>query len=253
MKIFAIIQARMGSTRLPGKVMADIAGEPMLQRVMQRVGHATKLDGIIVATSSNPEDDPVAELCGKLTINCVRGSESDVLDRYYQAAKQHQLNCIVRLTADCPLADSHVIDRVIAAYQVGEHDYVSNIDPPTFPDGLDTEVFSFYALERAWRDASLRSEREHVTLYIRNHPELFRLANVVSERELSDLRWVVDEVRDLAFVREVYRKLGNASFLTDDILRLLQQEPDLKAINSNIMRNEGLLKSLAQDEAVNER
>ena len=136
---------------------------------------------------------------------------------------------------------------------VGEHDYVSNIDPPTFPDGLDTEVFSFYALERAWRDANLRSEREHVTLYIRNHPELFRLANVINERDSSDLRWVVDEVRDLAFVREVYRKFGNASFLTDDILRLLQQEPDLKAINSNIMRNEGLLKSLAQDEAVNER
>ena len=116
MKIFAIIQARMGSTRLPGKVMADIAGEPMLQRVLERVARATKLDGIIVATSSNPEDDPVAELCGKLATNCVRGSESDVLDRYYQAATQHQLNCIVRLTADCPLADSHVIDRVIAAY-----------------------------------------------------------------------------------------------------------------------------------------
>jgi spore coat polysaccharide biosynthesis protein SpsF (cytidylyltransferase family) len=205
-----------------------------------------------VATSSKPEDDPVAELCAKLATNCVRGSESDVLDRYYQAATQHQLNCIVRLTADCPLADSQVIDRVIAAYDVGKHDYVSNIDPPTFPDGLDTEVFSFSALERAWRDANLRSEREHVTLYIRKHPELFRLANVTNEPELSDLRWVVDEISDLKFVREVYRKLGNAPFFTGDILRLLQDEPDLKALNSKIMRNEGLWKSLAQDETVNE-
>jgi spore coat polysaccharide biosynthesis protein SpsF len=117
---------------------------------------------------------------------------------------------------------------------------------------LDTEVFSYSALERAWRDANLRSEREHVTLYIRKHPELFRLANVTNEPELSDLRWVVDEITDLKFVREVYRKLGNAPFFTDDILRLLQDEPDLKALNSNIMRNEGLWKSLAQDETVNE-
>jgi spore coat polysaccharide biosynthesis protein SpsF len=250
--VLAIIQARMGSTRLPGKVMADIAGEPMLQRVVERVDRATKLNGIVVATSCSLEDNPIEELCQKLATNCVRGSEHDVLDRYYQAALQHQVDCIVRLTADCPLADPQVIDRVIGAYIPGEHDYVSNIDPPTFPDGLDTEVFSFSTLERAWRNATLRSQREHVTLYIRNHPELFRLANVANECDLSDLRWVVDEARDLEFVREVYRKLGNGAFFTEDVLRLLREEPNLKAINSNIVRNEGLLKSLAQDEAVNE-
>jgi spore coat polysaccharide biosynthesis protein SpsF len=252
-KVFAIIQARMSSTRLPGKVMADIAGKPMLQRVVERVERATKLHGIVVATSSNPEDDPVEELCRKLATSCFRGSEPDVLDRYYQAALQHQVYCIVRLTADCPLADPQVIDRVIGAYIPGEHDYVSNIDPPTFPDGLDTEVFSFSALERAWCNATLRSQREHVTLYIRSHPELFRLANVANECDLSNLRWVVDEVRDLEFVREVYRKLGSGAFFTEDVLKLLREEPNLKAINSTITRNEGLLKSLAQDAAVDER
>jgi len=252
-KVFAIIQSRMGSSRLPGKVMADIAGQPMLQRVVERVAHATRLDGMVVATSHHSTDDAVEHLCQKLNTNCFRGSEEDVLDRYYQAALRHQVNCIVRLTADCPLADPHVIDRVVGAYNPREHDYVSNIDPPTFPDGLDTEVFSFAALERAWRDAKLPSQREHVTLYIRNHPELFRLANVVNETDLSAMRWVVDEARDLEFVREVYRRLGNNIFFTEDVLRLLDGEPSLQKINGSIMRNEGLLKSLARDEAANER
>jgi len=251
-KVSAIIQARMGSSRLPGKVMAEIAGKPMLQRVVERVTRAERLDGIVVATSVNSADDPVEQLCKKVGTNCVRGSEQDVLDRYYQAALQHRVNCIVRLTADCPLADPHVIDRVIGAYIPGERDYVSNIDPPTFPDGLDTEVFSFSALERAWRDAKLPSQREHVTLYIRNHPELFRLANVVNEIDLSAMRWVVDEARDLEFVREVYRRLGSNIFSTEDVLKLLYEEPYLQKINGSIMRNEGLLKSLAQDEAANE-
>jgi spore coat polysaccharide biosynthesis protein SpsF (cytidylyltransferase family) len=251
-KVVAIIQARMGSTRLPGKVMADVAGKAMLHRVVERVERATKLDGVVVATSGNPADDPIKDLCQTLGTNCFRGSADDVLDRYYRAALQHEINRIVRITADCPLVDPEVIDWVIGAFNPGEHDYVSNIAPPTFPDGLDVEVFSFAALERAWCNATLHSQREHVTLYIRNHPEMFRLANVANECDLSHLRWVVDEVTDLKFVREVYDKLGNGAFVTGEVLRLLGEEPHLKAINSKIMRNEGLLKSLAQDKAINE-
>lgn len=233
--------------------MADIAGKPMLQRVVERVARATRLEGLVVATSCHSTDDPVEQLCQTLDTDCFRGSEDDVLDRYYRAALGHRASCIVRLTADCPLADAHVIDCVIGVYISREHDYVSNIDPPTFPDGLDTEVFSFSVLERAWRNATLRSQREHVTLYIRNHPEMFRLANISSERDLSHLRWVVDEARDLEFVREVYRRLGDDIFFTEDVLRLLDEEPSLQKINGSIMRNEGLLKSLARDETVNER
>jgi spore coat polysaccharide biosynthesis protein SpsF (cytidylyltransferase family) len=170
-----------------------------------------------------------------------------VLERYYRAAFQQQANQVVRITADCPLIDPQVIDLVIDAFMETEHAYVSNINPPTYPDGLDTEVFSFTALEQAWRDAKLRSEREHVTLYIRNHPELFSLGNVAHHRDLSGLRWVVDEACDLEFTRAIYAKLGDAPFVMANVLRLLEEEPQLAKINANITRNEGLLKSLLED------
>jgi spore coat polysaccharide biosynthesis protein SpsF (cytidylyltransferase family) len=246
----AIVQARMGSTRLPGKVLADLAGRPVLARVIERTRRAQRVDAVVVATTDDPADDPIAALCYQLDVACFRGSEHDVLDRYYQAARYHHADAIVRITADCPLIDPQVIDRVITAFVAGKYDYMANINPPTYPDGLDTEICSFAALERSWLAAKLRSEREHVTLYIRNHPELFRSGNVVHDHDLSNLRWVVDEPRDLGFVRAIYAALDTISFDMAQVLKLLDQQPELIGLNNGILRNEGLIKSLQQDGAV---
>src|SRR5215470_15506655 len=165
--VVAIIQARMGSTRLPGKVLLDIAGQPMLGRVISRVCRAKTIEQIVVATSTAAADDAVSAFCAERGIVCFRGSETDVLDRYYQAARLVQAKTIVRITADCPLLDPEVIDLTVSRFLEGGWDYISNVNPPTFPDGLDTEVFSFAALERAWREATSVTHREHVTPYLR--------------------------------------------------------------------------------------
>jgi spore coat polysaccharide biosynthesis protein SpsF len=189
-------------------------------------------------------------LCAGLGIDCFRGSEDDVLDRYYKAAHVYQIGQVVRLTADCPLLDPQVVDEVVGVFQGSAYAYVSNINPPTYPDGLDTEVFSWAALATAWQQARLRSEREHVTLYIRNHPETFHLGNVTHQPDLSELRWVVDERRDLAFIRAIYDHLGERPFGLDDVLQVLRQHAELQELNANILRNEGLLKSLAEDKVI---
>jgi spore coat polysaccharide biosynthesis protein SpsF (cytidylyltransferase family) len=165
--IVAIIQARMGSSRLPGKTIADVAGRPLLLHVVERTQRARRVDKVVVATTDRSSDDPIADLCQREGIQCFRGSEDDVLDRFYRTAQAHGADVVVRITADCPLIDAAVIDKVIARFQAGDCDYVSNILRYTYPDGLDTEVFSFAALERAWREAKKPSEREHVTPYLR--------------------------------------------------------------------------------------
>jgi spore coat polysaccharide biosynthesis protein SpsF (cytidylyltransferase family) len=178
-----------------------------------------------------------------------RGSESDVLDRYYRAAKSVDAIHIARITSDCPLVDPKVIDRVADEYFKKECDYISTGRMvSSYPDGLDTEIFSFAALEHAWKDAKLPSEREHVTPYIWNHPELFKIETVNYERDLSGLRWTVDEPRDLEFVRRVYREIGEHMFYMEDVLKLLEQQPEIGAINSDIVRNSGYYKSLRQEE-----
>ena len=245
--VAAIIQARMGSTRLPGKVLAPIAGHPMLWHVVRRARLSQRVDTVLVATSTASADDPVAAFCAGSAIPHVRGSEDDVLDRYHQAAQQAGADVIVRITADCPLLDSATVDLVVGYFLEGDYDYVSNTDPPTYPDGLDIEVFSASALEHAWREARLRSEREHVTPYIRNHPQLFRHANVANDQDLSSLRWTVDEEADLAFVRAVYEQAGSDSFTMGDVLTLLQQHSHLFERGRLPERNEGLIKSLRED------
>src|SRR2546426_3546265 len=192
--IVALVQARMGSTRLPGKVLADIAGEPMLGRIVSRVERSRMVQKTIVATSAAKSDDRVAEVCEKKGIAIFRGSEKDVLDRFYHAAKSHQGDVVVRITGDCPLIDPEVIDRVITAYLADPCDYASNTLVCTYPDGLDTEVFSFAALETAWRDARRAADREHVTPFLRTS-QRFRLRNVESElgRSTRHMRWTVDE------------------------------------------------------------
>jgi spore coat polysaccharide biosynthesis protein SpsF (cytidylyltransferase family) len=248
----AIIQARVGSRRLPGKVLAPIGGRSMLERVVERVLSATRLDGAVVATSEDPRDDAVEAICRRRGFACFRGSESDVLSRYVGAATLHEADPIVRITADCPLIDPEVIDRVVDAFRgTGlPCDYASNINPPTFPHGLDTEILSAETLRRADREARWQSEREHVTLYVRNHPERFRSVNVTHAPDLSGRRWVVDEATDLEFVRAVYERMGDRPFGMADVLALLQREPELASLNAGIVRDEGLKKSLAEDQLV---
>ena len=251
MKVVAIVQARLGSTRLPGKIMADLAGKPLLQRVLSRAQRAATLECVAIATTDRPADEAVAEFCRAAGILCFRGSENDVLDRYYGAARQFGADIIVRLTSDCPLLDPAVIDQTVSAFLAGAYDYVSNTLQLSFPDGLDTEVFSLAALEKAWREARLPSEREHVTAYIWKHPELFRLGNVRHEPDYSHLRWTVDEPADLEFVRRVYHLLGaEAVFGMDEVLTLLQTHPELSAVNAQFERNEGYKKSLRADPAL---
>ena len=250
MKTAAIIQARMGSTRLPGKVLAEVVGQPVLFHVVNRARRARTLDGVIVATSDSQADDVVSQFCREVGVACFRGSEADVLDRYYQAARHFDIATIVRLTADCPLLDPLVVDRVVLAFETGGCDFVSNTLERSFPDGLDTEVFSLDALERTWREAQWASEREHVTPYIEKHPELFRLGNVKDDDDFSALRWTVDEPEDLEFVRAVYGHLGSKPFGMADVVALLQTHPELSKINFGLEHCAGYQRSLREDRLV---
>ncbi len=250
MHTVAIIQARMGSTRLPGKVLADVCGRPLLARVIERARAIQNVDRVVVATTAGDHDRSVLEVARQHGVDAFAGNEDDVLDRFYQAAKAYCAQMIVRLTADCPLLDPGVSGRVVAVFSSGAYDYVSNTLTRTFPDGLDTEVFSFAALDRAWTEAGLVSEREHVTPYIWKHPEHFRVANVSGERDLSEHRWTVDEPRDLEFVRAVYAKLGEGDFGMAEVLGLLASHPELSTVNAGITLNEGYLKSLREDRLV---
>lgn len=245
----AILQARVSSTRLPEKVLAPVLGAPMLLRQIERIRGSRRIDQLAVATSNDPSDDPLEELCRGADVTCYRGSLNDVLDRYYECGKAYAATNVVRLTGDCPLADPRLIDHIISAYLESGADYASNTLQPTYPDGLDVEVFRFQALERAWREASLPSEREHVTPYIYGHGEFFSLLSVTRDFDLSDLRWTVDNPEDLEFVRRVYEALypSKPDFETDDILDLLARHPELGKINAHIGRNEGLKKSLLAD------
>ena len=244
----AIIQARMGSTRLPGKVLADIGGKPLLAYVVGRAARARRVDALVVATSRSSADDAIAAWCDREQVRCFRGSEHDVLDRYHEAAEAFGFDVIVRLTADCPLLDAAVVDHVVDEYHSGEWDYVSNTLTPTYPDGLDTEVVRREALHRAWRDAVLPSEREHVMPYIWKRPDLFRLKNVTRAPDLSHLRWTVDTPEDLLFVRGVYEHFQFAlDFDTDAVLSLIEATPHLLEVNAGHTRNEGYRRSLIAD------
>lgn len=241
----------MNATRLPGKVLKRVMGKTLLEHLLKRLQRAWTLDAIVVATTTNPADDAIARLLQRQKTLCFRGSEQDVLDRYYRAAKEFGIGDVVRITADCPLMDPAVVDVVVGAYEKKKRRlaYVSNINPPTFPDGMDVEVFSFNALEEAWNKARLPSEREHVTPYIRNHPDKFPSFNVAAPRDLSAFRLTVDEPRDLALIRRIFWTLypKKRLFRLEDIVRLLHHEPRLVGINAGIVRNEGMLKSLEED------
>lgn len=238
MKIIAIIQARTGSTRLPGKVLMDLAGEPMLVRVVNRTRRAKLLDDLIVATTELPQDDVLAQLCVSREWNYYRGSEQDVLDRYYQAAYTNHADVIVRITSDCPLIDPHLTDEVIQAYlSPPEADYVSNNLPTrTFPRGLDTEVFGFKLLEQLWKQDKNPQTREHVTLHILKNLNSFRTRGVNNNQDLSGWRWTVDTPEDLQFVRKIYEYFLNDKFSWRDVAQLVTDHPDWQRINSHIQQ-----------------
>lgn len=250
MTALAILQARTSSSRLPGKVLRPLAGQPMLVRQIERVQRSSFIDALVVATSDQPEDQAIEDLCNSIGVPCYRGSLDDVLDRFVRAARSFHPEWIVRLTGDCPLIDPTVIDAVIRLAQDGGYDYATNAVEPTHPDGLDVEVIRAACLETAWREAKLRSEREHVTPFIHQKPERFRIAHFKQDTDLSHLRWTVDEPADYALVSEVYNRLyqDNPNFGTNDVLALLEQEPRLATMNTTHIRNEGYAKSRAEDE-----
>lgn len=213
----------MSSTRLPGKVMKPILGEPMLWRQIERITRATMIDKLVVATSLEPSDDVIADFCRSRNVACFRGALTDVLDRYYQAANVFgPADHIVRLTADCPLTDWNVIDSCVDLHLKEKSDYTSNTIVRTFPDGLDVEVMTFEVLNKAWQEATTPHDREHVTPYIYRSTGRFRLVNLTQERDSSRLRWTVDTPDDFFYVCSVYEALYTRKrcFTTADIVAL---------------------------------
>ena len=238
-RVVAIVQARMGSTRLPGKVLADIAGQPMLVREVERARRAATLDELVVATTVERADDAVAELCLSRGYPCYRGHPTDVLDRYYRAAQEHRADVIVRLTGDCPLIDPGVIDETVRAFLESEppYDLVANrlAEGRTFPIGLDTEVCSFEALEAAWREAADPYEREHVLPFIYERRERFRVQLLRGGEDFGHLRWTVDAPEDLEVVRRVFEHFGRRDdFTWLDVLDLFRQDPSLALLNASV-------------------
>lgn len=241
--VVAIIQARMGSTRLPGKVLLDIDGISMLERVVDRVRRAQTINEVVVATTLDKEDDQVAHLCERNDFQFVRGPNEDVLKRYVQAAKQFGADVVVRITADCPLMDPDVIDKTVANFleHISEVDFGSNRGAGeirrTYPIGMDVEVFSLEALERAGAEAHEAYQREHVTPYLYEQPGRFRTGTIDSGGDFGQLRWTVDTTEDLEFVRQIYQRLGGSgTFGMVDILEILKREPELNEINTDVQQ-----------------
>lgn len=245
----AILQARMSSRRLPGKVLRPVAGAPMLQRQIERIRRSTLISELVVATSTDASDDPLARLAADLGVQCFRGALDDVLDRFWQAALPFASERIVRLTGDCPLADPAVIDLVLQQAIERGADYTSNTLEPSWPDGLDVEVVRRDALAEAWQEAQSPVEREHVMPFITRRPERFTLRSVTRVPSLAHLRWTVDEPADYQFVGAVYDALYSADprFGTEEILRLLEQRPELATLNQQFERNEGLKTAEAKE------
>lgn len=250
--ILGILQARVSSSRLPGKVLRPILGRPMLMLQIERLRRSLKIDRLLVATSTEASDDPLARTCAEYGVDCFRGSLTDVLDRYCKAAEPYSPEHVVRLTGDCPLADPEVIDQVISMHLNDGNDYTSNTLSPSFPDGLDVEMIRYRALVKAGADAKLASEREHVTAFIYKNPEIFKLGGLRSVQDLSGLRWTVDELADFETVSAIYEALypTKADFSTEDILQWLQKNPQWKSHNTDFERNAGYKKSLVQDRPV---
>ena len=247
--IGCIIQARMGSSRLPGKTLIKLNQyRTTLDFEINQLSFSALLDKIVIATTNLEQDNIIETNAKTLGIDCFRGSSDDVLDRYYHCAKKFQINTIVRITSDCPLIDPQIVDQVIRKYQSEDYDYVTNTLSRSYPIGTDVEIFSFEILEKTWQKAILPSEREHVTLFIRNKKLNFKLGNLKNSKNLGHLRWTLDRVEDLNLIRKIVVKINKNPILMNDILNLFSLEPELIKINEHITQNEGMLKSLKKDD-----
>lgn len=244
----AIIQARMGSTRLPGKVLRPIMGKPMLWHIVNRLRYVQEIYTVVVATSDAPADHTIIQFCKDNNIACFAGSENDVLDRFYQAALIHKGDPLLRVTGDCPFVDPDLIIRLLQLYEKGQYDHINIatgagaifLDGGRFPDGLDTECFSFAALAKAWHEATNQIDREHVTPYIWRNPEIFRIGLLKADKDYSTLRWTVDNEVDFKLVSSVYNALyrDDRPFLMTDILRYFNEHPDLVKTNQHFIGKE---------------
>lgn len=249
--VVVIIQARTGSTRLENKVMHEIEGKTVLEHVIERLQQCKNVEEVMVATTLQKRDLAVVKVCAQMGVRVYCGSEEDVLDRYYQAAKLVKANNIVRITADCPMHDWSIVDEIVNIHLEKDVDYTSNTINPTYPDGIDTEVFKFSALKRAWKEAKISSDREHVTQYL-IHAEDMSKYSVENEVNYSDERWTLDTAEDEEFIREVYAKLyeKNPYFGMKEVVQLLEKHPEFREINKGYKRNEGLEKSLKNNKEV---
>ncbi|MEI7732396.1 MAG: glycosyltransferase family protein [Verrucomicrobiota bacterium] len=241
MKTIAIIQARMGATRLPGKVLLSLCGQTVLSHVIARVRQAKRLHGVLVATTIAPQDEAIERACQQIGVPCHRGSEQDVLDRYYQAARSIDAEVVVRITADCPLFDGELLDHMLGHFEAAREagvrlDYLCNVVKRTYPRGLDTEIFTMNALERAHREAIKPYEREHVTPYLYQHPELFKRFDFEGDQNWSHYRWTLDTPEDWTLIETIYQHLYRPGkvFATEQVLELLQHQPELVKINAAI-------------------
>lgn len=248
--ILVILQARTSSSRLPGKVLRPLMGRAMILRELDRLKECCEITQLVLATSTDPTDDELAQTVEAAGYDVYRGSLDDVLERYYHCAQRYMPTNVVRLTGDCPVIDPHIVDRVIAQHIAEHNDYTSTTE--RFPDGLDTEVMTYAALEKAYQEAALPSEREHVTLYIRRHPERFRVGTVDCAEDYGAMRWTVDEPQDFALIEKIYERLypQHPDFAMEDILTLFCGDETLAHINQGIMRNEGLKKSIAAEKVL---
>jgi spore coat polysaccharide biosynthesis protein SpsF len=227
----------MGSTRLPGKVLMDLGGKTVLARVVHRLRRVTWAQQIVVATSVSEKDDAVVTECDRIEVECFRGSEHDVLDRYYKCAKTCSAGAVVRITGDCPLVDPELVDLTIRAFLDTPCDYASNALVTTYPRGLDVEIFAMAALGRAWHEAKRSYEREHVTPYLYEHPERFRLVSITADADCSQYRWTLDTAEDLELLRAIYSSFRNGDdFGWREVLGLMQREPQLIAMNAHVVQ-----------------
>ena len=238
-KVDAIIQARLSSTRLPGKILKKVVNKTLLEHIIERIKYSKYIDNIIVATTKNKIDNQICQLLNKIGISYYRGSEEDVLERYYQTAIKFGCEYISRVTADNPFVDPKVTDQVIKMFMKEKLDFAYNDKPPTYPEGINAEIFTFKALQKAQKESMDSFEREHVTQYFYRHPELFKQQNMKNNVDLSYLRWTVDTLDDFRMAQEVYRKLYNDKpiFLMNDILKLIEKYPSIAKMNENVKRS----------------
>lgn len=241
MNIVCIIQARTGSTRLPNKIFLELKGKPVLARDIERLKGSKLISKIVIASPDKKEDDVIEKFVNNNfpDVGVFRGSEDDVLDRYFQAAKKFGAEAVIRITSDCPLIDPEVVDKVISKFVESKADYVSNVlGKRTFPRGMDTEIFSFAALERIWNECADPADREHVTLHLRKHPEQYTAVNCEGEKDYSGYRLTLDEPKDFELISAIYDSLGDNPKL-DEIIGFLEKNPDLAKINQEVEQKHG--------------